>query len=232
LFTALYLAFPNTKVQWRAALVGGFVAGALVQMNNLSNVLYASRVARDKNIYGGLAAIPLFLLGLYLSWTIILLGAQVAYAFQNRRAYVHEKQTQNVSQRGCEFVALRLITCIGQQFHSASKAPSALELAESFGLSLRFVSQVLGRLQQADLVREVGDPQSGFVPARPLDQISAHDILEALRRGGGAEPVTSPDEARVVIQDEFAQIEQAEREVAGSITLQSLVERTKPAAKA
>ena len=47
--------------------------------------------------------------GLYLSWLILLFGAQVAYAFQNRRAYVQEKQAESVNQRGREFVAFRLI---------------------------------------------------------------------------------------------------------------------------
>ena len=157
---ALYLLLPNTKVQWRAALVGGLVAGALVQLNSTFNVFYASRVARDRSIYGGLAAVPLFLVGLYLSWLIVLLGAQVAYAFQNRRAYLQEKQAESVSQRGREFIALRLMTFIGQRFQTRTKPPTALEMAENLGVPLRLAGQLLALLMQSGLVIEATGPRA------------------------------------------------------------------------
>ena len=60
--------------------------------------------------------LPLFLVGMYFSWLIMLFGAQVTYAFQNRESYLQQKLAENVNQRGREFVALRLMTCIGQRF--------------------------------------------------------------------------------------------------------------------
>src|SRR5438093_6374136 len=71
-FMLLYQLMPNTKVRWKAALVGGAVAGVLWIANGNFNALFASRVVSASKIYGSLGAVPIFLLGLYLSWTILL----------------------------------------------------------------------------------------------------------------------------------------------------------------
>ena len=82
---ALYYALPNTQVRWRPALLGGVVAGTLWQLNYLCTFLYMSRVGTYSTIYGALGLIPVFLIGLYFSWLIVLLGAEFAYAAQNFR---------------------------------------------------------------------------------------------------------------------------------------------------
>ena len=97
---------PNTKVHWRAALAGGLAGGMLFHLNNVVSVLYVSRVVSNSKIYGSLGLVPVFMIGLYFSWLILLFGAQVAYAFQNRATYLEEKQVENINQRGREFVAL------------------------------------------------------------------------------------------------------------------------------
>ena len=82
-----------------AALVGGVVGGSLWQLNNLLSVLYVSRVVSNSKVYGSLGLVPVVMIGLYFSWIILLFGAQVAYSFQNRRAYFHERQVENLDQR-------------------------------------------------------------------------------------------------------------------------------------
>src|SRR5581483_10620193 len=109
-FALFYQLLPNTKVQWRAAFAGGLVGGSLWQLNNMFSVVYVSRVVTNSKIYGSLGMVPVVMIGLYFSWFILLFGAQVAYAYQNRRTYFQEKQVEIISQRGREFVALRLMT--------------------------------------------------------------------------------------------------------------------------
>ena len=132
-FALIYVLIPNTKVQWSAALVGGLVSGILFHLNNVVSVLYVSRVVSNSRIYGSLGLVPVFMVGLYLGWLILLFGAQVAYAYQNRAAYFEEKQIENINQRGREFIALRLMTCIGQRFLQGEPPPGLVEIAESAG---------------------------------------------------------------------------------------------------
>src|SRR5208282_1284765 len=106
-FALIYLLVPNTRVRFSAALVGGVVGGSLWQLNNLFGFLYVSRAVTNFGMYNSLGLLPVFMIGLYFSWLILLFGAQVAYAFQNRKAYLQDKLAENVNQRGREFIALR-----------------------------------------------------------------------------------------------------------------------------
>src|SRR5438093_1998088 len=153
-FILLYQLMPNTQVHWKAALVGGAVAGVLWVANGNANALFASRVVSASKIYGSLSAIPIFLFGLYLSWTILLFGAQVSYAFQNRRAYIQEKQAESVNQRGREFLALRVMTLVGQRFHRGERPPTATELSELLSVSSRLIGQIIQPLLQRQLLLE------------------------------------------------------------------------------
>jgi len=224
-FMLLYQLMPNTKVRWKAALVGGLVAGVLWVANSNFNALFASRVVSASKIYGSLGAIPIFLFGLYLSWTILLFGAQVAYAFQNRRAYVQEKQAESVNQRGREFIALRVMTLIGQRFQLGEKPPSANEAAEALSVSSRLISQLIQPLLQNKLVVEVATPETAYCPARPLDKISYEDIIRALRIGKGQEPATREEPMRDLVRGAFGEIQAAEQRVAKTMTLQAMIER-------
>src|SRR5437667_8075338 len=225
-FMLLYQLMPNTKVHWKAALVGGMVASALWVANGNFNALFASRVVSASKIYGSLSAIPIFLFGLYLSWTILLFGAQVAYAYQNRRAYVQEKQAESVNQRGREFIALRLMTLVGQKFHRAEKPPTVTEISEALSVSSRLISQIILSLLRRQLLVEVATPESAYCPARPLERISCEDIIDSLRAGQGQEPATREEPTRALARGAFDEIQQAARCVAKTLTLQAMVERS------
>jgi len=222
-FVFFYRFLPNAKVDWQAAFVGGVVGGSLWQMNNVFSVLFVSRMVTYKAIYQSFAIVPIFMFGLYLSWLILLFGAQVAYAFQNRRAYVQEKQAESVNQRGREFVAFRLLAFIGRKFQNGERAPTVAALAEVLGAPSRLIVQVLEVLLQNKLLLEVAGPETEYAPARPLDSITCADILKAMRMGVGQELTTKEEPMRDLIRSEFEKIERAEMEVASSITLQSLV---------
>ncbi len=77
-FTLLYRWVPNTRVPWWHALSGGLVAGFLFEMAKRGFILYVSWFPGYELIYGALAVIPLLLVWIYISWTIILAGAEVA----------------------------------------------------------------------------------------------------------------------------------------------------------
>lgn len=225
-FATFYALMPNTRVQFKAALVGGIIGGGLWQLNNLFNVIYVSRVMTYTNIYGSLGVFPLFLVGMYFSWLIMLLGAQVAYAFQNRDAYIQEKQAESVNQRGKEFIALRLMTHIARNFSEGRQPLSSVELSKQLAVPSQLVQKVLCALAQGGLVVEVNDNEARFTPGRPLDRISGYDVVCALRAGSGHELATTDDAARLLVRSEFERMILAEREAGDKITMQSLAELT------
>jgi membrane protein len=228
-FALLYQLMPNTRVTWRASLVGGVVGGSLWQLNNLVSVLYVSRVVSHDRIYGSLGMVPVFMIGLYFGWLILLFGAQVAYAVQNCRAYLQERQVESVSFRGREFVALRLVTAAGACFERGDKAPSCGELSSRLGIPSRLAAQLLPRLVEGRLLVEVGRNDPGYAPSRPLDRITCHDVLDALRVGQGRVLLTRADAAREQVRASYDRICEAERTVASALTIAELV-RLEPGA--
>jgi membrane protein len=225
-FAAFYKIMPNTRVRFDAALVGGFVGGSLWYLNNVFGFLYVSRVVTNINIYGGLGLVPVFMIGLYFSWLILLFGAQVAYAFQNRQAYLQDKLAENVNQRGREFIALRLMTSIGQRFQIGLPPVTIQEISAELGIPTRLAQQVLQTLLAARLVTEIAGAESAFAPARPLEAMNAYHVLQAMRTCGGQEPLLSAEPARAEVYGEFVRIEEAERQAAASVTMLALVNRT------
>ena len=224
-FGLFYILMPNTKVSWRAALVGGLVGGLLFHVNNSVSVLYVSRVVSNSKIYGSLGLVPVFMIGLYFSWLILLFGAQVAYAYQNRASYLEEKQIENVNQRGREFIALRLMTTIGLRFLMGIRPPGIIEIGKELAVPTRLAQQVLHTLCSARLVVEVAGAEGGYFPARPIETITCHDILQALRATQGQDLATRDEPSRTEVYGEFHRIEEAERQAASSVNLLSLVQR-------
>lgn len=224
-FALLYKSIPNTRVHFSAALVGGAIAGTAWHLFNILSLHVASRAVSASKIYGSLALVPLLMVGLYTVWVIVLFGAQVAYAFQNRESYLQERIAENVNQRGREFVALRLMTCIGQRFDRGLKPATVREMSNELGIPSKLVAQVLHTLLAAHIVVEVTGVESGFAPARPLDTINCHHILLAMRATQGQELVTREEPVREEVFGEFARIQAAEKEAASSVSMLALVNR-------
>ncbi len=224
-FALAYQLVPNTKIHFGAALVGGIVGGTLWHLNGVFGFLYVSRVVSNSKIYGSLGLVPVFMVGLYFSWLILLFGAQVAYAFQNRRAYLQDKLVENVNQRGREFIALRLMTCIGKRFQHGEPPVTLQDISAELGIPTRLAQQVMQPLLAARIVVEIGGNEPGYTPARPLDAINAHDILHALRAGGGQALPMRDEPGRAEVLGEFARIEEAEQQAASAITMLTLVNR-------
>ena len=166
--------------------------------------------------------VPVFMIGLYFSWIILLFGAQVAYTYQNRHVFMQEQQIESVNQRGREFIGLRIMTLIGERFDRGDKSATGMEIAQSLEVPSRLTAHILGILVNAGLLVEVVGQETAYAPARPMDQITCYDILEAVRTAQGKELATRDEPGRATVEAEFAKIQTAERQVAGQMTLKML----------
>jgi len=79
-FTLLYVLVPNTHVNRRHAIAGGVTAAILFELAKYTFGLYVKAVPTYTVIYGAIAVIPMFLIWIYVSWLIVLLGAQISYS--------------------------------------------------------------------------------------------------------------------------------------------------------
>jgi len=218
-----YALVPNTKVQWRAAMLGGLTAGIFWHINNTLSVLTVSRVVRDSKILGAaLAPLPVLMVGLYFFWLLLLFGAQVAYVYQNRHTYLALRQTGRVHQQGRELVALRVMIEAARAFREGATAPSKVLLAERLEVPGELLNQVVGTLLKTRLLVEASTGENGLMPGRPLEAIRVADILAAMRRGVGTGLPTRKDPAQVQAETEIGRVVEAEDQ-AGSKTLAEFV---------
>jgi membrane protein len=224
-FALIYQFVPNTKVHFGAALAGGITGGTLWHLNNLFGFLYVSRVVGNSKIYGGIGLIPVFMAGLYLSWAILLFGAQTAYAFQNRKIYLQEKAMETLTHRDREILSLRIMVSIGRHFQNGQPPAAVPEIADELAVPTKLVQKVMQSLVDTKIVTEIAD-NSAYTPARPLEAITIHDILRAMRAGGGDGVPLPGDKATTEVLEEFQRIEGAARAAATPVTLLSLVQRT------
>ena len=141
-FALIYLLVPNTKVHFGAALIGGMVGGSLWHLNNVFGFLYVSRVVTNGQIYGSLGLVPVFMVGLVFFVGDFAVRRAIRLRLSEPQGVFAGPARENVNQRGREFVALRLMTCIGQRFQhglppvTSSRFP--LELAFPAGWCNRF----------------------------------------------------------------------------------------------
>lgn len=223
-FTGFYRLVPNTRVEWSAAMVGGAVAAALWHLNNLLSVLYVSRVVTNFKIYGSLGLVPVFMLGLYISWAIVLLGAQVAYTWQYGGLGGPRILADRLDQRGRELLGLRLMALLGYSFQNSQPPRPVPALAAEVGAVPTLCLDVLHRLRDAGLVVELSGPETAFVPARPLETITLADVLRPLRSWDGEGDLGRSEEAPVV-WSEYQRMKAAEEQVAAAVTLREVVLR-------
>lgn len=88
-FLLLYLVMPNVRVSLMHALVGALVASLLFEITKRGFQAYLKNFADYEVVYGALAALPIFLIWIYLSWVVALIGAEVVAVLQQKKLLEH-----------------------------------------------------------------------------------------------------------------------------------------------
>jgi membrane protein len=226
-FLFLYVFFPNRRVRLEAAAVGALVASILLQVAQWAFIYFQYGVNRYAAIYGALASIPVLLTWIYMTWVIVLFGAEVTAAFERRNQPLVADRWA-MSQRA---VALAVALRLGERMAGRRGAVTPATLSAELLIDEPMLVEVLRRLERGGIVIETaagdGGGESGLFLARDSSTIGLGEILECVRGGG---PGAVPSDARVAAM--VGRLHQAERETLGSFTVRDLIERTSDAAAA
>ncbi len=171
-FMAAYLILPATRVRFWPAFGGGVVAGTAFEIARWLYTWAATHLFRFQAVYGSIAAVFVFLLWLYLSWTIFLFGARLAFVLQHHRALVEKEEEGNGT--GRELLAVRALLEVALSLWDGAKAPDAGEVADRIDSPAEPVRDVLGALEEAGYLTESDD--GSLAPARPLSRITLADV--------------------------------------------------------
>jgi len=187
IFTGFYMFMPNTKVKFKYAIIPGFIAGCLFQV--LQNLYFSGQLALSSynQIYGGFAALPLFLFWLNLSWSIILFGCELAYVAQNNDNFNYFKEPDKISRRHQDFYCLMVMACICKRFNKHLPALDRKEIGNELKIPLRYVIASLDMLIEAKLLQPVlkGDEREpAYVPTTDTNKMTVVKVLSAINCTG------------------------------------------------
>ncbi len=133
-FIFVYAFVPNTRVRLRSAVAGGLVAGTLWQSAQWLYIHWQIGFTKYSAIYGSFAQLPLFLVWLYISWVIVLLGAEVSYAVQHLGGFVRLGLSERLSPLARQKVAVAALTHIAARFAAGLSPLPVRELSKTLHL--------------------------------------------------------------------------------------------------
>ncbi|MBO4453615.1 MAG: YihY/virulence factor BrkB family protein [Paludibacteraceae bacterium] len=189
LFTWMYIAIPNTKVQFLSALIPGIIMGSLFQLLQMFSVYLITMLSRTSIVYGAFATVPILMTWLQYTSLLILIGAEMSYAIQNNEEFEYEQDLNKMSRRYKDFIMLYLLNTIIKRFEADEEPLTAHELAVRDHLPIRLVNQLLSRLVETGILREVfkeGEEDKTFQPALDTHKISLGMVMKRID-GQGAE---------------------------------------------
>jgi membrane protein len=173
--TLLYCLIPNCAVRWRDAALGAAVAAAAIEVLKVGFVFYIGTLSSYQLVYGTLAAIPIFLLWMYVSWMAVLLGAVVAANLPTWRV---DERLAHVGSGGVRLgFSLALIAALAEaQRRGASHRTTTL--AHQLGVASSVVDEHLQTLARAGFTAPTQDGK--WVLAWSTESATLHDLYVAL----------------------------------------------------
>ena len=187
LFSLLYVIMPNTKVQFKYALNAGLIAGVIFQITQFVYIYFQVGVGRYGAIYGSFVALPLFLIWLQISWLIVLLGAEMSFAYQNLEKYEFESEVLSISRKNRRLLTFLLMHTIVKKFQTGEKPNTSAELSHELGIPIRLVRDIIYDLVEANLLVEATTDslrENAYLPAIDINLISVGLIFERLEMSG------------------------------------------------
>jgi membrane protein len=221
-FTFLYVFVPNTKVRFVPALIGGTFAGALWAGGGRLFTSFVVSTGGNAAIYSGFAIVFVALLWLYLSWLILLLGAQLAFYVQNPSDLRLGQQTPTASNSLRERLALTMMLLVGRDFAKPDHGWRIESLAARIRVPRHTLAPIAAALRSAGLLTRTNENR--LIPARDLRRIALADILEAVRSSEHHSQHEADHDWHATVDEIANRVELAIREALGDRTLEDLVD--------
>ena len=188
LFTLVYIVMPNTKVKFKNALIAGVIAGTAAV---LFQALYQNMqigVWRFNTLYGSIAMIPLLLLWLQFTWLIVLMGAELSYAYQNIENYEFDDAALKLSHDNKRILTLLICHQIIKNFEEGGEPRNTDYLSHQLGIPLRLLNELVYELVEAGILVELAtdNPKDrSYVPAVDIHKITVEYIYSQIEKVGG-----------------------------------------------
>lgn len=221
--TFLYSFMPNTRVNLLCALAGGVIAGTMWQTAQWAYVNWQVGVTKYNAIYGGFAQFPIFLFWLYISWVIVLLGAEVCFSLQNMKTFESEVRAGHVNFEGRIKTAILFLLLLTDALKRGVRPPSNEQAAQLMGVPVKAVNDVSDVLAAQSMAVRLDDEHGPtYALGRDPDRVKVSDLIRALGRGKGDSGLDFIDPRFAFVHGAFHEVFAAAEEAPANHTLTSL----------
>ncbi len=172
----LYAVVPNCKVSRRDALIGATLGAILFEIVRWGFTMFVRHAQTYQQIYGALAAIPIFLLWIYLSWVIVILSASIAASVSAFDFHAPKERLP----AGAEFLGLLVVLghFISAQRSGDTVDQATVRLCEPY-LHRGTIADYFFELEQADLIKQ--SELGSWLLCRSLDSTDLLRVYEHSR---------------------------------------------------
>ena len=188
MFSLIYVVLPNTKVNLSAAIKSGFIAGTVFMLFQWGYVFVQTWMTSYNAIYGSFAALPLFLLWMLISWSILLLGGELSFTFQNEKRFDEERESLLVSYDCRRKLMIGVMVIVSRTFRDGKGAMAVDDIRHELGIPKRILSSILSALVEAGMLHEIhvggNEFELSYAPARDISTLKVYDVLLAVDAHG------------------------------------------------
>ncbi len=180
-FLVAYKVIPYTRVRFKSAVLGASISAVLFEFAKYFFADSVGQSVRYSTVYGSLAVIPIFLIWLYITWIIVLLGLEVVYTHQHFLTLLRSRVIRGGPEGDRVGTGLRLFTLVAQRFEQGESPPTCDQLSQRLLVPVGTVEARVGRLVDVGLVRrvEMESDSLGIVPSMSPDKVMVSDVIAA-----------------------------------------------------
>jgi membrane protein len=219
-FAVFYLFMPNTRVNVASALAGGVVGGTLWQLTQWGYIRYQFGMGQYNAIYGALSQLPILLVWIYVSWVIVLFGAEIAFAHENLARYTEKKALAFQKWEPPAAEALRVLKAVGDRFLHGGNPLTVEELGRELSIPRSRLESRLRRLEELGWIAPWSEGSSPVFFRCPPDRMPLHEVLKLAPEKHG----TQPNDA---VSEVLHRADTGMKESLGDLTVQDLLAATK-----
>ena len=220
----LYVFVPNTRVRLRPALTSSLLTTLVFLGWMRMFTVMQTGVVNYNRIYGAFAAVPVFMLWMYVTWVILLLGAEFTFALQNSDTYQLESAADTASMRSRILVALMVLRRAGRAMAGEREMFDAAAFARQVKAPIRLINSVVATLAKRGYLAQVASRDAGYVLMRAPETIRIRDLVaELMHEGGGHAEIEGVLMLDAPLKETMARIEKGVAQGFGDLTLADMV---------
>lgn len=224
-FLFLYIFLPNTRVRVASALFASLVTGVLWLIWQKAYISLQMGVGRYNAIYGTFASVPIFLGWLYMSWVIILLGAELAFALQNAATYRVESAADNANAKSKVALALSIVIRAAEAMTGGGTPFEAGTFAHEQRVPIRLLNGMVRLLVRSGILIETAGKENCFVLLKSPDAIFVKDVVDTVIQDGAKPEALGLTNLPAPVTGVLAKMESGLSGLLDSITIQDLLKK-------